>query len=96
MLKIFSGLFTKKVDVQELVSTLKADMHSHRLPGIDDGSRDLQNSLELVKGLVAKGYTKLVTTPHIMIERYRNTPEIIQGKLAELRQFLQEMEFPFR
>ncbi|MCS7073671.1 MAG: hypothetical protein NZ108_04305 [Bacteroidia bacterium] len=91
MFKLFSGLFAKKkVDIPELVSHIRADMHSHLLPGIDDGSKSLEESLTLIRGLIAKGYSKLITTPHIMIEQYRNTPEIIQTKLIELQKFLQE------
>jgi protein-tyrosine phosphatase len=60
---------------------LKTDMHSHLLPGIDDGSPDLQTSIKLIRGMVAQGFTKLITTPHIMWEMYPNTPEIITEKL---------------
>jgi protein-tyrosine phosphatase len=60
---------------------LKTDMHSHLLPGIDDGSPDLQTSIQLIRGMVAQGFTKLITTPHIMWEMYPNTPEIITEKL---------------
>jgi tyrosine-protein phosphatase YwqE len=57
-------------------------MHSHLLPGIDDGSPDMETSIQLIKGMVAQGFTKLITTPHIMWEMYPNTPEIINEKLA--------------
>ncbi|MBL0272537.1 MAG: hypothetical protein IPQ06_05565 [Chitinophagaceae bacterium] len=61
------------------------DIHSHLLPGIDDGSPDMQTSLKLIRGMVDLGYTKLITTPHIMGDIYKNTPEIISGKLELLR-----------
>jgi protein-tyrosine phosphatase len=64
---------------------LKTDMHSHLLPGIDDGSPDLLTSIQLIKGMVGQGFTKLITTPHIMWEMYKNTPEIIGEKLALVR-----------
>ncbi|RYG25780.1 MAG: capsular biosynthesis protein, partial [Chitinophagaceae bacterium] len=60
-------------------------MHSHLLPGIDDGAKDLEHSLQLIRGLKALGYQKLVTTPHIMWDMYRNTPSIIAEKLDEVR-----------
>ena len=65
-------------------------MHSHILPGIDDGSPDVETSVELVKGLMALGLTKSVATPHIISDMYRNTPETINGALVKLRNALQE------
>lgn len=83
MFKLFSK--SKPAPGLSDLSLLKADMHSHLLPGIDDGSPDMETSLGLVKGMMDLGYTKLITTPHILWEMYPNTSEIILGKLAELR-----------
>lgn len=71
-------------------SALKTDMHSHLLPGIDDGSPDIQTSLELIKGMMSLGYSKLITSPHIMSDMYKNTREIILEKLALLRSAVKE------
>lgn len=71
-------------------SVLKTDMHSHILPGIDDGSRDMETSVELIKGMKYLGYKKLIATPHIMWDMYRNTPEIIMGKLDEVRKAVKD------
>ena len=64
---------------------LKADMHSHLLPGIDDGSPSIETSVQLVRGMMNLGYTKLITTPHILWDMYRNTSAIIKEKLEILR-----------
>lgn len=64
---------------------LKADMHSHLLPGIDDGSPDIETSLQLIRGMNELGFTKLITTPHVMWDMYKNTREIILEKLDLLR-----------
>jgi tyrosine-protein phosphatase YwqE len=69
---------------------LNTDMHSHLLPGIDDGSPDVATSLELIRGLQSLGYKKLITTPHILWELYPNTPGKISEALAVLRQALTE------
>lgn len=61
-------------------------MHSHLLPGIDDGADDIETSLELIRGMRELGYTKLITTPHIIWDMYRNTPAIIHAKLAEVKE----------
>lgn len=58
-------------------------MHSHLIPGIDDGSRDLETSLRLIRGLAGLGYNKLITTPHVNHDFFPNTPEDIgAGKAA--------------
>ncbi|MEI9806574.1 MAG: CpsB/CapC family capsule biosynthesis tyrosine phosphatase [Bacteroidota bacterium] len=67
-------------------SLLHADMHSHLLPGIDDGAEDMENSLELIKGMAELGYKKLITTPHVMWDMYKNTHEVIREKLALVRE----------
>lgn len=61
-------------------SLLGADMHSHLIPGIDDGVPDIKSALQLIRGMVDLGYKKLITTPHIMWDMYRNTKEnILKG-----------------
>ena len=81
------GLFSKSKPATGKVdfSLLKADMHSHFLPGIDDGSPDMETSLQLIKGMTELGFSKLITTPHIMWDMYKNTREIILEKLELLR-----------
>jgi tyrosine-protein phosphatase YwqE len=66
-------------------SILHADIHSHLLPGIDDGSPDIETSVQLISGMKRLGYKKLITTPHIMWDVYKNTSQIILGKLQEVK-----------
>jgi tyrosine-protein phosphatase YwqE len=80
MLKFFSR--SKPKGKRFDFSLLKVDIHSHLLPGIDDGAQDIETSLELIKGMVELGYKKLITTPHIMWDIYKNTHEVILEKLA--------------
>lgn len=84
------GLFSRKKAGKFDASLLGADMHSHLLPGIDDGAKDLETSITLIEGLKALGYTKLITTPHILWDLYKNTPEIIHEKLDMVRSELQK------
>src|SRR4029453_17249681 len=81
MLSIFKKTRTKSVDF----SQLGTDMHSHLLPGIDDGSPDVQMSDLLIKGLLDLGYKKLITTPHVMADLYPNTPSTIQAAFDRLK-----------
>jgi len=78
-------LFSKSSSTTPDYSKLVADMHSHLLPGIDDGSPSLETSIELIRKMMKLGFKKFVTTPHIMWEMYKNTPEIINEKLELLR-----------
>lgn len=68
---------------------IEVDMHSHLLPGIDDGSQSMEESIRMIKEFVDMGYKKLITTPHIMNDFYKNTPEIILGKRDAVREELQ-------
>ncbi len=61
------------------------DFHSHILPGIDDGSPDIATSIILVQGLYDIGYRKLVATPHVIGDFYKNNPEIINTQLERLK-----------
>lgn len=85
-------IFYKKPDQPKSLdlSWLQVDMHSHLIPGIDDGAKSLQESLDLIRRLANTGLRKLVTTPHIQHEYYRNTPEIIQNGLETLQNALKE------
>lgn len=70
----------------EAYSKVHTDIHSHLIPGIDDGSNSIEQSLEMIRGLKSLGYKKLITTPHVMSDAFRNTPEIILGGLEKLRE----------
>lgn len=67
------------------LSWLVADMHSHLVPGIDDGAPDAETGLLLIEGLQRLGYKKLFTTPHILSDMYPNTPETIGAGLDTLQ-----------
>lgn len=66
------------------------DMHSHFLPGIDDGAKSLEESLELIDGLIGLGYKRLIATPHVMSALYQNTTESIRQSLREFQGVLKE------
>ena len=72
--------FFKKNPAVSSLSILGADMHSHLLPGIDDGSPDIETSIALIKGLSELGIKKIITTPHVMWDMYKNERETILNK----------------
>ncbi|WP_457594130.1 tyrosine-protein phosphatase [Hydrogenimonas sp.] len=71
---------------------LKVDIHSHLLPGIDDGAKTTYESIKMIKAYKNMGYQKLITTPHIMWHRYKNSSEIIMEKLEYLKDALADHE----
>jgi len=83
----------KLIDPVDL-SVLKCDIHSHFIPAIDDGSKSLENSVEMIRTFYNLGYKKLITTPHIMGDFYRNTPEIILNGLEKVKHQLRVEGIP--
>jgi len=61
----------------------KVDIHSHLIPGIDDGARDMSSSIKLIEELYLLGYRKLITTPHIS-NMFPNSKKIILDGYNEL------------
>jgi protein-tyrosine phosphatase len=90
----FNRKHRSPINLESLVS----DMHSHLIPGIDDGAPDQETSLELIGGLMELGYKKLITTPHVNADVFRNTSGIIgDGQTAILHALQQKrMSVEFR
>ena len=78
--------FLKRKNNSPVIDTLpiNTDIHSHILPGIDDGSPDIATSLQLVQGIYSLGIRKTIATPHIISDLYRNTPATINAALSKL------------
>lgn len=81
----------KSVSFQQLIST---DLHAHLIPNIDDGPKTIEESLILVKGLVALGYKKLIATPHVYAQYYPNTSEMIQAAFFKLQGAVEKAKIP--
>src|SRR3989337_1765295 len=88
------SIFKKKVYLKTDLSGLGCDMHSHLLPGIDDGSPDTETSHKLIRGLADLGYQKLITTPHIMWDLYKNDAQTIGNAYKALHQGPEKLPLP--
>jgi len=92
MLKWFSK---KEEEVDPLdFSILKTDIHSHFIPGIDDGSPDMETTISMIKEMQELGFKKVITSPHVMSDFYQNTSETILSGLNKVRSELKAQSIP--
>jgi tyrosine-protein phosphatase YwqE len=77
------SLFKKKPQTTQALNYagVMVDMHSHVLPGIDDGAPTIEDSIFLIKRMQALGIKKIIATPHIKADYYRNNAETIGNAL---------------
>ena len=89
-------MFGKIFKQQKALEPILTDMHSHILPTLDDGSKNIEESIELIKGFIDLGYKKLITTPHIMQDYYPNTVTAIREKRDNLEEELLKRSLPIK
>ncbi len=79
---IFSFLKKKEVELAILdCIEIETDIHAHWLPGIDDGAKNVEDSIEIISYLTSLGFKNLVATPHVMSDFYNNSTDTILQKL---------------
>lgn len=76
------------------LSALKVDIHNHLIPGIDDGSQSMEQTIGMLLRFVDLGYKKVITTPHVMQDHYPNTPAIIKSGLDDVRNEIDKLNIP--
>lgn len=76
--------------------TGKIDIHAHLIPGVDDGSPSLEDSLACARMFVEAGYTHLTCTPHVWPQLPHNTVESIRRETASLQRACDEAGIPVR
>lgn len=87
--KIFGN---KKPELADFdLSVFGVDMHSHLIPGIDDGSKSMDQTIAMLVKFQSLGYQKVITTPHVMSDYYRNTPQMILRGLEDVRSTAKEL-----
>jgi protein-tyrosine phosphatase len=72
------------------------DIHSHILPGIDDGARTLDEALDMLRIAIDQGVTTQVLTPHIHIGRFNNTKKHIEQQFVEFRDTVDAANLPIK
>ncbi len=68
-----------KPTLAALLPTNYVDIHSHVLPGIDDGAKNIKDSQFLLESMLNLGFKKCITSPHTMANVYNNTIETINN-----------------
>jgi len=89
---MFHFFNSKKTPLTAIIPHDFIDFHTHILPGIDDGSKNLEESVSLIKRMNTYGIRNFICTPHIMEGVWPNTPTIINKKLIELKNHLKNLE----
>jgi protein-tyrosine phosphatase len=75
---ILIHFFKPKPFLIDFIPDEYVDIHSHLLPGIDDGAQTVEASEKLINGLKSLGFKKFITTPHIISDVWNNTRLSIQ------------------
>ena len=84
--------FKKKIPLTDFFTDGFVDIHSHLLPGIDDGAKDMDTSIELLLKMASFGIKNFITTPHVLGSVYPNSSEVIKQKLAAVKKELEKRE----
>lgn len=84
------NLFKSKPTLKELIPRGFIDIHSHILPGIDDGAKNLTESIELISKMKELGFSKIVGTPHTYQGLYNNTNLSIENSYNLIKENLKE------
>lgn len=89
-MSIFNKLFNIKPKVADasFVNPITTEVHNHLIPNIDDGVQSLEESITVIKHFAERGYKKVITTPHIMGDFYKNGPDNILPALDLIREEL--------
>ena len=75
---------------------MQVDVHSHIIPGVDDGSKDLETSIELLRMAAACGTTDIIATPHVIDVSTTLTWDAIRRHVEALQKIADEQEIPIR
>lgn len=72
------------------------DIHTHVLPGLDDGSTNIEESIDILKELISQGVKEIIATPHIISGVYDNNRKIIDEKIEELNSEITTHNLPIK
>jgi len=85
------SLFKSKPTLASLIPNNYVDIHSHILPGIDDGAKNIKDSQFLMESMINFGFKKCITSPHTMANVYNNTIETIKNAKMKIETDLPDL-----
>lgn len=85
------ALFKSRPKLSELISNEYVDIHSHLLPGIDDGAQTIDDSKSILEAMQSLGFKQVITTPHTIKTVWNNTKQGIENTYEYTKQELEEL-----
>ena len=83
------SFFKNKPSLQDIIPNNFIDIHSHLLPGIDDGSKSMEDTFILYKKMKGIGIEQFITTPHVINHIWENSRESIEALEAKTKKKLE-------
>ncbi|MBV8252197.1 MAG: histidinol phosphatase [Chitinophaga sp.] len=95
---LFRRRSSSQVSTEALLAFMGTDLHSHLLPAVDDGVQDTATSLEFINALQQMGIRQIITTPHVMMDRFPNSIHTLSEPFKQVKAALMEdgNNIPFR
>ena len=78
------SIFKRNIYLADLIEGI-TDFHNHILPGIDDGAKNLEDSMNMLEEFQKLGIKNIIASPHVIGEYYPNTPETIKEAFNSLK-----------
>jgi len=94
----FSSLFSKKETNPSskplVLSWFGTDIHSHLLPGVDDGAQTMDESIAMVSKMAALGFRQCVLTSHVKMDIYPNESHRLKNAFEQLKNEVEALSLP--
>ncbi|MFN5735936.1 MAG: CpsB/CapC family capsule biosynthesis tyrosine phosphatase, partial [Flavobacteriales bacterium] len=94
----FSSLFSKKETNPSskplVLSWFGTDIHSHLLPGVDDGAQTMNESIAMVSKMAALGFRQCVLTSHVKMDIYPNESHRLKNAFEQLKNEVEALSIP--
>lgn len=85
-------IFKKKKPLSEIFPFDFVDIHSHLLPGIDDGAKNMEETIALIEKMDSYGIHNFITTPHVLGNVWPNSTDTILDALESVQKELERRD----